>query len=396
MVNQGTISADDSGGVVPGFVYDTDFSWYWSAPANTAAAIDTSGVSNPAPAAVYQTARYGNGFSYTLGNLAAGASYTVVLQFAEIQGCTAGQRQFNVSINGVQVLTDFDIAATAGGWNTAVAEAFPATADGNGVITITFTAVNNNALVNGIELEDAGGNVVQAINCGEMAGGTITINPGTFTNQGTLAASNGESLTLDGVWSNALRSTISANGATLNLGDQSSSSTNSWSNAGTIRATNSTVNLGGLFTLAQSGTFVPSGGVVNLVGTLNNTGTTLALNASTESWNVVGGTIEGGTYTASGGVELVFTSSSGTLNGVTADSDLDLATNYGAYVYLVNGLTLNNATVWLGNAVNTTYGGLYFDGRRRWAARGQWCSARAAAISWTRTTPPGTIPPRGR
>ena len=48
-------------------------------------------------------------------------------------------------------------------------------------------------------------------------------------------------------------STIAATGATLNLGDQSSSSTNAWSNAGTISATNSTVNLGGLFTLAALG-----------------------------------------------------------------------------------------------------------------------------------------------
>ena len=333
VVNQGMIAADDSGGVVPGFVYDTDFSGGWAG--NTAAAIDTVGVSNAAPAAVYQTARGDWNFSYTLGNLTAGASYTVVLQFAEIFGATAGQRQFNVSINGVQVLTDFDIAATAGGLNTAVAEVLPTTADGNGVITITFIGVNNYALVNGIELEDAGGNVVQAINCGEMAGATITINPSTFTNQGTLAASNGGTLTVGGTWSTTSDSTISVTGGTLNLG--------------------------GVFPIAPWGTFNRSGGTVNLVGTLNNTGTTLALNGSTGSWNLLGGTIRNGIVTEADGAELLFTSSGGVLDGVTADSDLDLATNYAAYVHLVNGLTLNSATVWLGNAVNTTYGQMFFD-----------------------------------
>ena len=46
-----------------------------------------------------------------------------------------------------------------------------------------------------------------------------------------------KTVTLNGTWSNAVTSTISAVGATLSLGDQSSSSTNVWSNAGTITAT---------------------------------------------------------------------------------------------------------------------------------------------------------------
>ena len=95
---------------------------------------------------------------------------------------------------------------------------------------------------------------------------------------------------------------------------------------------------------------------MNLIGTLDNTGTTLALDATTGSWNLLGGTINGGTLSESGGSELVFTSSGGTLDGVTADSDLDLASNNDAYAYVKNGLTLNNATVLLGNAAGTTYG----------------------------------------
>ena len=94
---------------------------------------------------------------------------------------------------------------------------------------------------------------------------------------------------------------------------------------------------------------------MNLVGTLDNTGTTLVLNA-VPSWNLVGGTIEGGTLSESGGAELVFTSSGGTLDGVTTDSNLDLASNSNAHAYVLDGLTLNNATVYLGNASGTTSG----------------------------------------
>ena len=38
---------------------------------------------------------------------------------------------------------------------------------------------------------------------------------------------------------------------------------------------------------------------------------------------------------------------------MTANSDLDLASNNGAYAYVTNDLTLNNATVLLGNAAGT-------------------------------------------
>jgi len=48
-------------------------------------------------------------------NLTPGASYSVRLDFAELYFTSAGQRIFNVSINGSQVLSNFDIVAAAGG-----------------------------------------------------------------------------------------------------------------------------------------------------------------------------------------------------------------------------------------------------------------------------------------
>ena len=118
---------------------------------STTASIDTSGVSNPAPQAVYQTERFGN-FTYTFPNLKPGAQYTVRMHFAEIYWTSSGQRLFNVAINGQQVLTNFDIYATAGAANKAIVEQFTATADANGQITIQFTSVKDNAKISGIEV----------------------------------------------------------------------------------------------------------------------------------------------------------------------------------------------------------------------------------------------------
>jgi hypothetical protein len=95
-------------------------------------------VANPAPQAVYQTERFGD-FTYTIPSLTAGTTYTVNLHFAEIYWTAAGKREFNVLINGTQVLTNFDVFATAGGEDIAIVKSFPATASATGTITIQFT-----------------------------------------------------------------------------------------------------------------------------------------------------------------------------------------------------------------------------------------------------------------
>ena len=52
---------------------------------------------------------------------------------------------------------------------------------------------------------------------------------------------------------------------------------------------------------------------LNSGGTVDNTGNTLTLDAATGSWLLNGGTLRGGTLALSGGPQLVFTSSGGTL-----------------------------------------------------------------------------------
>jgi hypothetical protein len=148
--NKAPVYQIDSGGPAAApFVADVDYSA--GNTYSTTATIDTSAVTNPAPQAVYQTSRYGN-FTYTFPNLTPGASYKVRLHFAEIFWTAAGQRVFNVSINGNQVLTNFDIFATAGAQNKAVIMEYTATATANGQIVIQYTTVMDNAQSNGIEI----------------------------------------------------------------------------------------------------------------------------------------------------------------------------------------------------------------------------------------------------
>jgi outer membrane protein assembly factor BamB len=131
------------------FVADEDFAG--GSTINHANTIDLSGVTNPAPMTVYQTARIGN-FAYTVPGFVAGTSHTVRLHFAETYFSTKGSRVFNTSINGTQVLSDFDIFATAGAKNKAVIEQFSESANSSGDYVITFTSVVNNSLVSGIEI----------------------------------------------------------------------------------------------------------------------------------------------------------------------------------------------------------------------------------------------------
>ena len=148
--NPSTIAINAGGSSAGNFSADTGYSGGHTF-FNIFSNVDTSAVSNPAPQAVYQSERYGN-FNYTIPNLTANAAYIVRLHFAEIYWSAKGQRIFNVSINGYQVLSNFDIVAAAGGPDKAIVEQFSATADESGTISIQFSTVVDNAKVSGIEV----------------------------------------------------------------------------------------------------------------------------------------------------------------------------------------------------------------------------------------------------
>jgi fibronectin type 3 domain-containing protein len=147
----GAISIACGNSAVGTFVADTDFSG-GGVSGGTKTAIDTSQVVNPAPMAVYQHGRKANS-TYTLPGFGPGTSHTVRLHFAEYFHSAAGQRKFNVLINGTQVLTNFDIFAAAGAEFRANAQTFTAIANGSGQVVITFTTGTADLpLISGIEV----------------------------------------------------------------------------------------------------------------------------------------------------------------------------------------------------------------------------------------------------
>jgi hypothetical protein len=144
------IQIDCGGPAVIPFIADTDFAG--GGTINHANTINLSGVANPAPMPVYQTARIGN-FTYTVSGFNPGSIHTVRLHFAETFFSTTGSRTFNVSINGTSVLTNFDIVSAAGAKNMAVVEQFTQPASSTGHYIITFTSVVNQSLVSAIGIE---------------------------------------------------------------------------------------------------------------------------------------------------------------------------------------------------------------------------------------------------
>jgi hypothetical protein len=122
-----------------GPTYTDSLAQVWSADENFIGGLTAStakAIANTADPTLYRTERYGD-FSYQFS--VANGSYNVVLKFAEIYWTTAGQRVFNVSINGTPVLTNFDIIAAAGAPLTAIDKTFPVTVTNNQV-TIQFTS----------------------------------------------------------------------------------------------------------------------------------------------------------------------------------------------------------------------------------------------------------------
>jgi hypothetical protein len=111
-------------------------------------------VTNPAPQSAYHSQRWGLS-GYTIPNLVPNGAYNVRLHFVESYFTASGKRVFGVKINGVPVLSDFDIFKSAGGANVAIAQSFASTADATGKIAITFAATVNDPSVAAVEISSA-------------------------------------------------------------------------------------------------------------------------------------------------------------------------------------------------------------------------------------------------
>ena len=155
-VSDAAVSLNAGGAASGAFAADAGFTG--GSTYATTAAIDTSLVPAPAPpAAVFQTERYGE-FTYTVGSRTPGSAQTVTLYFAESYWTAAGQRTFNVAINGATVLTAFDIFAAAGGARRAIARSFETAASASGQVVIQFARAGgpDNPKVSGITVTAGG------------------------------------------------------------------------------------------------------------------------------------------------------------------------------------------------------------------------------------------------
>jgi alpha-L-arabinofuranosidase len=127
-----------------GFVWQTDYGYDGSGTLVVTAPISGTNVQP-----LYQSQRYNNTFTYTFS--VANGKYNLTLRFAELYWSSAGKRIFNVTVNGTQVLTGFDIFAAAGAANKAIDKAFPITVS-NSQLTIKLQATTDLAAINGILL----------------------------------------------------------------------------------------------------------------------------------------------------------------------------------------------------------------------------------------------------
>jgi hypothetical protein len=108
----------------------------------------SSNIAGTTTPTLYQSERYGSfQYQFTVVN----GSYNVNLKFAELYFTSPGQRVFNVTLNGQPALTNFDVAAAAGGGLKAVDRSFAVNVT-NGQITLQWTAVTSTPTVNAIEI----------------------------------------------------------------------------------------------------------------------------------------------------------------------------------------------------------------------------------------------------
>lgn len=176
---------------------------------------------------------------------------------------------------------------------------------GTGTVTISPSSTITLGVSSGSGLILQQSSVATLINNGlivnENSSQTLTVSVPAFTNAGTLRATAGN-LTV--------------------------SSTGGWLNNGTIEAAAAgIVNLGGTFNAsAGEGTFGTSAGVLNLTGTLTNTGNTFDLSPTTTgNLRIAGGTLSNGFVNATGGSVVAATGNGGTLANVAITGEVSAA-----------------------------------------------------------------------
>jgi hypothetical protein len=221
----------------------------------------------------------------------------------------------------------------------------------------TLTIASGALLHGGLTVQNAASTSDTLINDGtinaDLSGQTLAITSAQFTNNATTEATAAVLSISAANWTNSSTGTLSANSANAAL-----TLSGAWSNAGVFSVSNgATLNLGGTVTLASLGTITRSGTTtINLTGTLNLSGQTCSFNSTTGSWQLNGGTINGGTLSFADGQQLV--AASGTLNGARVSGGDFNVSGFDTTVTATGGLTVDTHNLNLSGDSET----LLFDG----------------------------------
>jgi hypothetical protein len=121
-------------------------------------------IANTTTPALYQAERWNSGtlqYRFAVPN----GNYNVNLKFAEIYFNTAGQRVFNITLNGQLTQPNFDPFTAAGGAYRPVDRAYPVSVT-NGQIAIDLVPVISNPKISAIEITPASSFIPLRVNAG--------------------------------------------------------------------------------------------------------------------------------------------------------------------------------------------------------------------------------------
>ena len=123
----------------------------------------------PDNAAAFREEIAGTNFTISATHVRSG-KYTIIIGEAETYFHQAGDRVFNVTSDDTVIATNFDIIAAAGDANRAYfITGEVEKADSQSPLTVTFTALKNNAKFNTFEVLDTNGEQVVSLNASDLA-----------------------------------------------------------------------------------------------------------------------------------------------------------------------------------------------------------------------------------
>ena len=167
-------------------VFEAD-AYYSPTPGNTSST--TADIAGTTDDAIYQSDRYGGTGVLNYAFPVTNGQYTVILHFAEIYFTAFNNRVFDVSLEGVKVLDNYDIFRKVGA-NTATTETFPVNV-ADGTLNIYFSSLvadggANNPKVSAIEIIKSGtGNNAPVADAGADKIITLPVNSTTLNGSGT-------------------------------------------------------------------------------------------------------------------------------------------------------------------------------------------------------------------